>query len=383
LYTTLKSTQFRDPRLNREIDQIYATINAIGKWTAKADYNLLDYAYSPGRPTGQTLRGGIGASENLTLESTSHGTKGHVLINPGGGNVGIGDSTPDRLVVARLDQNGATILSVRNKIALGNSLARALIMVESIDSSGFFGAFPSDYTLSAWRDRCVLGASSDATGVTISGAAAGHDIKFLVGVATECARFDTSGNLLLGLTSGLARLDVLGSTSPTVRMRRSTSLTNANVFVATLGHVTDQNMLDNFGASFSFQIRDSAGVDNDIASFGAQRAGADNSGSLVFKTYNAGVSTTKLTISPKGNAGFNTDVFDASAEKALALANGTAPAAHTDNQIYIYSADSSDATATLALYLEQAVEVIGTFAASHKIKIIINGAAYWIQLDAV
>ena len=40
-------------------------------------------------------------------------------------------------------------------------------------------------------------------------------------------------------------------------------------------------------------------------------------------------------------------------------------------------------TAALGLFLEQAVEAIGTFTASHKIKVKINGTEYWLQLDAV
>ena len=85
----------------------------------------------------------------------------------------------------------------------------------------------------------------------------------------------------------------------------------------------------------------------------------------------------------EGNVGIGATAFDASAAKTLALANATAPAAHTDDQIYIYSADTSDATATLGLYLEQAVEDIGTFTASHKFKILLNGDEYWLQLDKV
>jgi len=38
---------------------------------------------------------------------------------------------------------------------------------------------------------------------------------------------------------------------------------------------------------------------------------------------------------------------------------------------------------SLKLTTTQAVESIGTFTASHKLKININGTEYWIQLDAV
>jgi hypothetical protein len=60
----------------------------------------------------------------------------------------------------------------------------------------------------------------------------------------------------------------------------------------------------------------------------------------------------------------------------------TAPGSVT-NQIAIYAEDTSDSTTTLAIRTEQAIEAIGTFTPSHKLKIKINGTEYWIQLDLV
>jgi hypothetical protein len=59
------------------------------------------------------------------------------------------------------------------------------------------------------------------------------------------------------------------------------------------------------------------------------------------------------------------------------------PGAHVDNSVILYAKDTTDATSTLALYTEQAVEALGTFTATNKLKIFINGTAYWIQLDSV
>ena len=41
----------------------------------------LDYLYKPGISGGQTANGGTGASENLTLDSTAHATKGEIRNN--------------------------------------------------------------------------------------------------------------------------------------------------------------------------------------------------------------------------------------------------------------------------------------------------------------
>ena len=55
----------------------------------------------------------------------------------------------------------------------------------------------------------------------------------------------------------------------------------------------------------------------------------------------------------------------------------------SEGLVSIAAEASSDATSTLSLTLEQAVESVGTFTASHKIKVLINGTEYWLQLDAV
>ncbi|MGE5086827.1 MAG: beta strand repeat-containing protein [Bacillota bacterium] len=61
------------------------------------------YALLAGRTGGQTLYGGTAASNNLTLDSTSNGTKGSINLNPSGGNVGIGTTSPQ----STLDVSGA------------------------------------------------------------------------------------------------------------------------------------------------------------------------------------------------------------------------------------------------------------------------------------
>ena len=84
-----------------------------------------------------------------------------------------------------------------------------------------------------------------------------------------------------------------------------------------------------------------------------------------------------------GNLGLGTSTFDGTGTKTFNLTNATAPVAHVDNQVILYSVDTADSTATLGLWTEQAVESVGTFTATHKLKILVNGTAYWIQLDAV
>ena len=58
------------------------------------------YALLAGRVGGQTLSGGTAASENLTLQSTAHATKGYILLS---GNVGVNNASP----TARVDVVGS------------------------------------------------------------------------------------------------------------------------------------------------------------------------------------------------------------------------------------------------------------------------------------
>jgi hypothetical protein len=86
-----------------------------------------------------------------------------------------------------------------------------------------------------------------------------------------------------------------------------------------------------------------------------------------------------------GNHGIGTDIFGTSGTDVIGIANGTEPTTSPANMIQVYSKDSSagSANATLAIRTEQAVESIGTFTASHKLRVWINGVEYYIQLDAV
>lgn len=63
---------------------------------------------------GYTLNGNSTASGNLTLDSTSNATKGYVLINPSGGNVGIGTASPGGVLDVQQNNSGELLSRVWN-----------------------------------------------------------------------------------------------------------------------------------------------------------------------------------------------------------------------------------------------------------------------------
>jgi len=107
---------------------------------------------------------------------------------------------------------------------------------------------------------------------------------------------------------------------------------------------------------------------------------------IVWRTY----------LSPDGNGYIDKNLFvndSVRSRKAImssvAIVNSIAPSAHTDNQISILSKDaSSSSESTLHLFLEEDVIADTDIfqsgdAASHKLKIWINGTEYYIGLQAV
>ncbi|MGZ3802533.1 MAG: tail fiber domain-containing protein, partial [Bdellovibrio sp.] len=76
-----------------------STGGSVPTWSSISSDTFTQYALLTGRSGGQTLNGGAAASNNLTLDSTLNATKGNVLINPSGGNIGIGTTNPNNSLV--------------------------------------------------------------------------------------------------------------------------------------------------------------------------------------------------------------------------------------------------------------------------------------------
>ena len=213
------------------------------------------------------------------------------------------------------------------------------------------------------------------------------------------------GNLGIGATSPSYPLHVYGSGAQNIAIES----TSAQADIYCMGSVST------YTRSGGFRLYNSY---NNIGFIGCYTDSTTSTGKLAFETRGSGDGSPVLRAqfsangdfwhNPLGNdtnfivstdartygffvdggnncVGIGTNAFGSSASGTLAIINGTEPTSAQAGQIEIYSKDSSDgsANATLGLRLEQAVETIGTFTASHKLKLWINGTEYWVQLDAV
>jgi len=151
--------------------------------------------------------------------------------------------------------------------------------------------------------------------------------------------------------------------------QRSIRIQAPTIVIATSGLVTDASTVNISGAPI----------------FTTPGTATNSHGVLISSNNVTGVVTNSYGLTVNAQTGA-TNNFSAQflGGSGVRIDIGTYLAAPADS-VLISSKNSSDGTtnATLALSLEQAVEAIGTFTASHKIKVWINNVEYWLQLDAV
>jgi hypothetical protein len=196
----------------------------------------------------------------------------------------------------------------------------------------------------------------------------------------EVMRLTNSGYVGIGCDNPSAYLDIEGGNAPTA----------PTVFIELTNTANDASMTGTGAAILFNQFYYDAYPDYRPAArimalteTNWTSAEAGSNAALVFETVLNATLTERARLTSGGNWCIGLADCEAGSRYVLGISNGIAPDDHVDNAIQIYSVDSSDSTATLGLYLEQAIEEVGTFTPSHKIKIKINGTEYWVQLDAV
>jgi len=240
-----------------------------------------------------------------------------------GGNMGVGTDLPTHTITSNLSATST------------NDLASA-ILAKRTTSGDMTDGFGVGYLFaiqdSAAVQNYIAGIYAARDGADNSGKM--YLRTYSAGVPTTHVQINKSGVVSIGLgESGSAtnRLHVEGSTGDNnsdipIKLVRNSLLTNVPVS-SMLGLArTTGDMADGFGIRYLFAIKDTSGAENNIGAFGCIRNGADNTGKLIFQTYNAGVAGTVMTLDNLGD-GVITGNLQAGGYKLSDL--NTAPASAT------------------------------------------------------
>lgn len=239
------------------------------------------YVLLAGRSGGQTIIGGIGSGDGLTLQSTSHATKGTIslenilYVDCVNSRVGIGAASPARP------------LSI-----IGNVLTPLLQLKETSGDTN------SDVCMSFNRDN------SNTTGWSIGSTATFlSNNAFVISADGDGVRFDvkfiikTSGEVGIGTSIVPDRL---------LHVEELDATTNAVTYSQRLTHTCSNVVTDGFGVGMEFELENASGTNVISALVEAlwdDSTNGSEKGRLVLKAKDSGAEREVIRIEGSGSEG--------------------------------------------------------------------------------
>ena len=273
----------------------YLTAETDPVWLSeKALYAPLASPTFTGTVVAPAIDGSTADNGDLTLQGTSSSTRttSYVNLQPNGGNVGIGLTTP----TAPLSILGTAFPVFQvERTTSGTTSTYSGFRLLTTSSGNMADTFGGGFIFSAQDSAAVINDIAQVAGVR-DGADNSGALDFNVAV---------SGSLGTALHIGSNKSSYFtGATYPPLMVERTSTVGTVGTFgTLKIKLKTTQNMGDTFGPAIDFNIQDSSTVDNQIASIIASRSGADNKGTLTFSLNNGSGVAAAATILNTGNFG--------------------------------------------------------------------------------
>ncbi len=320
--------------------------------------------------------------------------------------LGLGEGTPDNVLHATNSQDGATRIKVEN--ATAGTSASVGFLATSDSSSGQLTSYSATHSTAGLADKFVVQSGADAAALMLTSGAG--DIQLAPGGVTDADRAltaDASTKYVgIGETSPDGRLHVrTAGVTTTTAVLEAEGASDAIFPAVRVRSTKTSDMADNFGTGLRFQIEDDGGTANGIAQIAATRAGADDTGDLVFQVATTGTLNERLRLTNEGYFGVGTNAPTHPlhvAGNALITGNlvvqGTTTAVETenvlvnDNHLYLnngYTTAAAQTAGLIANYLPTSTtdSVAGSYvagiAATSNPTVITTGSAIFSAGDFI
>lgn len=227
-------------------------------------------------------------------------TNGEHISNTNAGNVGVGTPNPTSLFQVTQGTAGpGTVTTTAGSTAVTGTGTRFLNTFKAGDAITANG-----------ETRIITAVASDTSLTTAAWTNSNTGVAYTLAGGARLSVMG-NGNVGVGTAAPTQRLHIEGSLGDTVgdiplKLVRNSQYPNFEVSSMIGKATTTGDMVDGFGLRYLFAIQDNANVENFIGAVGAVRDGADNSGKLIFQTYNAGANSTKMVVDKFGNVGVGT-----------------------------------------------------------------------------
>jgi hypothetical protein len=223
------------PVVQQSATNVCTSLNNLGLTTGCTEQSLSGYAplATPVFTTNITtpiVYGGSAAGSTLTLQGTSNGSpsNAYVILQPSGGNVGIGTTSPNATLTVGANLSGTALGStfITNAGTLGGTAGNSLTLA----NIGFTSSNISSLGVRAYRT--ATGGSWNTTAITL-----GMDVDNTLGAGGYLSF--NMGNVGIGTTSPNAGLDMGASNNIRIPVQKSASGVRY-VCIDTNGQLTSQ-----------------------------------------------------------------------------------------------------------------------------------------------
>jgi hypothetical protein len=234
---------------------------------------LLTYSSDLGNGEGGTVLGSV-ASKGVLLRGGASGTG--VFVNSSN-NVGIGTSNPATQLHVKASGNYGAITSDNSTTTGGGAFGvrkNGTIIGYLLNKGGVYGDTTDDLALYAET---------------------GYNVRIYTnGSATEKFIVTTGGNV------------GIGTTSPAFNTNGGTFLSVHNSSFSAWLDLGTSSTTDGHGGAVAFNNLNRSGTDKRIAQIAGVRAGGNDTGDIIFTTWNAGAGADRMKLTAAGNVGIGT-----------------------------------------------------------------------------